>query len=701
MTTTAPGHATPLLSPPPPPPPPPPGPPAEEPDLFYRFQSRRSVIHSTRGIVACTNPLAGQAGLSILNAGGNAADAAVAASAVLAVVDPPMTGIGGDTFALFFDAKGEAGGKVLGLNASGRAPRATTLDIVCESLGLADDAAADDKKTATTLPHRSAHAVTVPAGAAGWVDAVEQFGSGRVTLAEVLAPAIRLAERGFPVSKLSAHYWQAAEEDLRTRTPPTPSIPTKTSHIMNHMLLKPDPSSPHGMRAPREGEVIKNTDLAETLRLLAAHGKAGFYQGPVAEAIVAVSQAAGSLMTLDDLAYHASLPPDIHEALSMSLGSIQAAADHSAEEGVQSLPTRPLRLWEHPPNGQGIVALLAVGILEELERSGKIAPLRSMKHNSAEYLHAVVSALRIAFADGGWFVSDLKKEEQQQEKQEVGEPAKPFDPKSLLHPAYLAKRAALFDPERAPPSPPVRGQPDELVLDDVDCLVASKADQAPTPMATSDTVYLAVTDEEGNCCSFVNSMSDLFGSCLVVPGCGFALPNRGHMFRLGPADHPNIFAGGKRAYNTIIPAILTADDETRKGAHALDTVFGVMGGYMQPQGHVQVLLNMHAFGMDPQTALDAPRVCVAPNYFWSPDRAAAASKPGEVPGQLYVEDGLSETVVNELRALGYTVVVVKRFARSLFGRGQVIRATHDPVTGDRVYVAGSDGRGDGQAVPLI
>ncbi|KAL1901863.1 hypothetical protein Sste5346_001566 [Sporothrix stenoceras] len=661
---------------------PPPPPPADDgPDPFYRFQSRRSVVHSTRGIVACTSPLAGQAGLSILEAGGNAADAAVAVSAVLAVVDPPMTGIGGDSFALFYDSRKST--KVLGLNSSGRTPQAATRKIAVESMGLslgsdgdseADKKENEEKLAAATLPHNSVHAVTVPAGAAGWVDAVEQFGSGRVTLAQVLAPAIRLAEKGFPASKLSAHYWQAAEEDLRTRAPPTPAL----SKDRPHTLLKPDPSSPHGVRAPREGEIIRNTDLAETLRRLATQGKAGFYEGPVAEAIVAVSQAAGGLMTLEDLKHHASLPPDIHEALSMPLGSIQAAGTTDKESAPSNL-----RLWEHPPNGQGIVALLAVGILEELERTGKTAPLRSMKHNSAEYLHVVISTLRIAFADAGWFVADPSNKD----------PA--FDPKNLLRPEYLVRRAALFEPERAHAMPPIHGEPADLeVVDDIDCLVASKA--TPTSPTTSDTVYLAVTDEDGNGCSFVNSMSDLFGSCLVVPGCGFALPNRGHMFRLGPADHPNIFDGGKRAYNTIIPGMVTRGDDDQ-----LDTVFGVMGGYMQPQGHVQVLLNMHAFGMDPQTALDAPRVCVAPNYFWSPDRAAAATAPNELSGQVYAEEGLPETTITELRRLGYTVVVVKRFARSLFGRGQVIRATQDSVTGERVYAAGSDGRGDGHAVPLI
>ncbi|ERS96030.1 gamma-glutamyltransferase [Sporothrix schenckii ATCC 58251] len=680
-------------------PPPLPTPADEDPDLFFRFQSRRSVVHSTRGIVASTSPLAGQAGLAILEAGGNAADAAVAASAVLAVVDPPMTGIGGDSFSLFYDAQKTH--KVLGLNASGRTPQAATRKMACESIGLplgrdrdseADQKKNDEQLAAALLPHSSVHAVTVPAGAAGWVDAVEQFGSGRVTLAEVLAPAIRLAEKGFPVSKLSAHYWKAAEEDLRTRSPPTPNISKNESRP--HTLLKPDSSSPHGVRAPREGEIIHNTDLAETMRRLATQGKAGFYEGPVAEAIVAVSKAAGGMMTLEDLKYHASLPPDIHEALSIPLGSIQAAASGTTD---RSTDASGLRLWEHPPNGQGIVALLTIGILEELERTGKIPHLRSMQHNSAAYLHAVVSALRIAFADAGWFVADP----------DTKDAASTFDPTRLLRPDYLAERADLFDPERAIPTPPLHGEPAAVgpeVVDDIDCLVASKATAAsPT---TSDTVYLAVTDEHGNGCSFVNSMSDLFGSCLVVPGCGFALPNRGHMFRLGPANHPNVYAGGKRAYNTIIPGMVTRDgdgDGEQPQQQTLDTVFGVMGGYMQPQGHVQVLLNMHAFGMDPQTALDVPRVCVAPNFFWSPDRAAAAASMagGEVSGQVYAEEGLPEATIDELRRLGYTVVVVRRFARSLFGRGQVIRATHDPVTGERVYMAGSDGRGDGHAVPLI
>ena len=650
-------------------------------DEFFRFQSRRSVVYGTRGMVACSNPLAAQAGIAILNAGGNAADAAVAVSAVLAVVDPPMTGIGGDSFALYFDA---ASGKVRALNASGRTPAAASRDAVLLSLRLKGDG----DEVAKQLPHNSPHTITVPAGAASWVDTVSQFGSHTLSLEQVLAPAITLADNGFPVSKLSAHYWDVAEEDLKKTPYQGDVLPA------NHSLLKAGNGSE--LRAPKEGELMKNTDLATTLRKLAKEGKKGFYEGDIAERIVTACRAKGCLMTLDDLKRHAELPPDISEALCMP---VSVAARASSATPADNRNSQQLHLWEHPPNGQGIVALLAMGILGELERTGRTAPLHSLKHNSADYLHVVVSALRIAFADAGWFVSDPSYGSGDSDR----DGSTQFSPDSLLDPAYLATRAALFDP--AGSFNPVRGEPSVQTplapvpptLLDVDCLAPS----ADVRLSTSDTVYLAVTDSQGNGCSFVNSMSDLFGSCVVVQGVGFALPNRGHMFRLGPAEHPNVYAGGKRPYNTIIPAIITKQSSS---IPQLDTVFGVMGGFMQPQGHVQVLLNMHAFGMDPQTALDAPRVCVAPNYFWSPDRQAAGgtadAKWPEPENKLFVEEGFPQSVVDDLQDYGYFVTETKSFGRSLFGRGQVIRSTKDPVTEGRVYAAGSDGRGDGHAVPL-
>lgn len=621
--------------------------PRNAPPLFH-FQSRRSVVHGTRGMVACTSPLAAQAGLKILEAGGNAADAAVAAAAVLGVVDPSMTGIGGDVFVLFYDARRES---VKALNASGRTPLAAKRESVCRDLGVpvGPDGRIDDTAAAgASIPSHSVHAITVPAAAAGWIDTIEQFGAGRLSRDQILRPAIHLAHQGFPVGRLAAYYWAMTEEDLRTRSPGDAGCE----------LLTRDPAEtcPGGFRAPREGELFRCPELANTLRSLATHGKAGFYKGAVAEAIVAASAALGGQLSMEDLERHAEQSPDISEALSMLL------------EGTEAEPSS-VRLWEHPPNGQGIVALLAAGLLQELERTGKIAPLATMGHNSEAYLHTLISVFRIAFADAGWHVAD---------------PADgSVDARQLLSPAYLAQRAALFDADKAP-SALQHGIPDSSGVGNDGSLVESHH--------LSDTVYLAVADEEGNGCSFVNSVSDRFGSCIVPKGTGFALPNRGRMFRLGPADHPNVFAGGKRAYNTIIPAILTEDvaGEARV-SHRLRAVFGVMGGLMQPQGHIQVLQNMHAFGFDPQTALDAPRFCIAASLF-------STSKASDA---VYVEEGIPQSVVDGLRARGHDARYLTGYARSLFGRGQVIKAGNDPLTGQRVYTAGSDPRGDGHAVPLL
>jgi gamma-glutamyltranspeptidase / glutathione hydrolase len=208
---------------------------------------------------------------------------------------------------------------------------------------------------------------------------------------------------------------------------------------------------------------------------------------------------------------------------------------------------------------------------------------------------------------------------------------------------------------------------------------------------TSDTVYLCVTDAEGNACSLVNSVSDNFGSRIIPPGTGFVLQNRGSGFHLGPQHHPNLFAPGKRPYNTIIPAIVT---NTRD--RSLHTVFGVMGGAMQPQGHVQVLMNMLRFGMNPQAALDAPRICIGVNL---PGKPTGPSK--SVDRTVYIEEGIGENVVCELEELGHEVEIIRGMGRSLFGRGQIIRVCHDPSEGQRVYSAGSDMRGDGNAAPLL
>lgn len=274
----------------------------------------------------------------------------------------------------------------------------------------------------------------------------------------------------------------------------------------------------------------------------------------------------------------------------------------------------------------------------------------------ARYLHALVQAMRIAFADGSWYVTD---------------PEHTVDPKTLLSRTYLAQRAKLFDPNKSTP-------------------IIAPGDPSGAHR-TSDTIYLCVTDSEGNACSLVNSVADTFGSRIVPPGTGFVLQNRGSGFHLSPSHHPNIYAPGKRPYNTIIPALCT---HVHDGS--LHSAFGVMGGAMQPQGHVQVLLNMERFGMNPQTALDAPRVCVGVTL---PGKATDPQK--RVDCTVYLEEGISEDVARELERLGHEVKFVCGMERSLFGRGQIIRVHHDPVDGVRVHSAGSDMRGDGHAVPLI
>lgn len=246
-----------------------------------------------------------------------------------------------------------------------------------------------------------------------------------------------------------------------------------------------------------------------------------------------------------------------------------------------------------------------------------------------------------------------------------------LDPDAFLSPSYLAERASLFDPTKSTDIP-TPGDPDGV-------------------HKTSDTVYLCVTDKEGNACSLVNSVADNFGSRIIPPGTGFVLQNRGSGFHLGPTNHPNLYAPGKRPYTTIIPAMVTKAED-----RALHSVLGVMGGAMQPQGHVQVLLNMLRFGMNPQTALDAPRICIGVSL---PGKATDPSK--KIDNTVYLEEGISEDVARELEQMGHEVKHVKGMGRSLFGRGQVIRVHHDTVDNRRVYSAGSDMRGDGHAAPQI
>jgi gamma-glutamyltranspeptidase/glutathione hydrolase len=535
------------------------------------FTSRRSPIYGRNGIVATSQPLATAAGLEILAKGGKAVDAAVAAAAALNVTEPSSTGIGGDMFALYYSADS---GRVTALNGSGRAPAALTLERL-KNEGFSRE-----------LPPFHVHTVTVPGACAGWFDLIEKHGS--LSMTEILAPAIRLAREGFPVAPLSSHSWQrGAQNQLR-------SAPN------GHELTIDG-------RGPRPGEIFRNSNLARTFEIVASGGKSAFYQGEIAEAIVSVIKEAGGCMSAEDLASHVS----------------------TWEEPI-SVTYRGLRVYECPPNGQGITALIALNILEGFD-------LSSLPSLSKERLHLMIESMRLAFADSRWYVADPKFS-----NVPIAE---------LLSKEYASERRKLIDLNRATIDP-----------------------KYGTPANSSNTVYLSVVDKFGNACSFINSNYWGFGTGIVPKGFGFSLQNRGHNFSLDP-NHPNRLEPRKRPYHTIIPAMVTRADGS------LYASYGVMGGFMQPQGHIQVLSALVDDRLDPQSALDQPRFCI---------------EAEEAGGDVALEEGIPAAVISDLEMMGHPVYLVSGYDRSLFGRGQVI--LRDPATG--VLSAGSDPRADGCAMTL-
>jgi len=548
----------------------------------YTFTSRRSPVIGRRGMVATTQPLAVAAGLEILAQGGNAADAAVATAAALNVTEPTSTGIGGDAFALHFEA---ATGQVTALNASGRAPATLTIDLI-KKAGLFRD-----PQSPIADPYHP-YTITVPGACSGWCDLVARY--GRLTMAEVLAPAIRLAEDGYPVAPNTAYFWGRGAERQLARA------------LNGHELTIEG-------RGPHAGEIFHNPGLARTFRKVAEGGKAGFYQGEIAEAIEEVIQKAGGCLSVADLANH------------------QATWDEPI-----STSYRGYRVWECPPNGQGLTALIGLNILEGFDLSG-MAPL------STERLHLQIEALRLAFADTRWYVADPQ----------FGDI--PLD--QLLSKDYAAGRRKLIDPTRA-------------TIDQ----------QRGTPVASSDTVYLTAVDAEGNACSFINSNYMGFGTGIVPKGWGFSLQNRGHNFSLDPT-HPNALKPGKRPYHTIIPGMITIDRGLRTTDGQLFASFGVMGGFMQPQGHLQVVSGLIDDGLDPQSALDRPRFII---------------KDGTAGGEIGLEEGISPEVIDQLGRMGHDVEKIGGYARAIFGRGQII--LRDSVSG--ALWGGSDPRADGCAMSL-
>jgi len=571
-----------------------------------QFLSRRSPVFGRRGMVAASQPLAVAAGLEILAAGGNAADAAVATAAALNVTEPTSTGLGGDCFALFYDA---ATRQVNALNGSGRAPAGLTLErLQREGFGIGPDVAGAHGRAPlppsvpVPLPPYHPYTITVPGACAGWCDLIARH--GRLPLATVLAPAIRLAEDGFPVAPITAYHWaRGVEQQLR--------------HAPGGLELTIDG------RAPRPGEIFRNPGLARTLRAVAEGGKQAFYEGPIAEAIASAVQGAGGCLDVADLAAHEST---WEEPISTTYRSFGAAQDRP----FGFAQDRGLRVWECPPNGQGLVALLALNILEGFDLAS-LAPL------SAGRLHLEIEALRLAFADARRYVADPRFAD--------------VPISGLLSKEYAAGRRRLINPRRA-------------TLDQ----------RHGVPAAGADTVYFSVVDGEGNACSFINSNYMGFGTGIVPAGWGFSLQNRGHNFSLDPA-HPNALAAGKRPYHTIIPALATREDGS------LYACFGVMGGFMQPQGHAQVVVALADDGLDPQAALDRPRFCIT---------------DGTAGGRVALEEGIPVQVMAELAEMGHPVAPVSGHGRAIFGRGQII--LRDPATG--VLCAGSDPRADGCAMAL-
>jgi gamma-glutamyltranspeptidase / glutathione hydrolase len=528
-------------------------------------------------MVATSQPQAVAVGLEILSQGGNAADAAVATAAALNVTEPTSTGLGGDCFALYYEA---SSGQITALNGSGRAPMSLSIELLIKE-GLADN-----------LPPFHPYTITVPGACAAWCDLVARH--GRLPMSQVLAPAIRLAEQGFPVTPITAYFWERSIPRLN-------STPGGIAMTVNG-------------RAPRAGEIFHNPGLARTLRTIAVRGKSAFYQGEIAEAIAQVVEQAGGCLSAEDLASHTS----------------------TWEQPINTT-YRGLRVWECPPNGQGLATLLALNILESFE-------FASMPALSTQRLHLMIEAMRLAFADTRWYVADSA-----------------FNPAPLewlLSKDYAAERRKLIHLDRA-----------------------SLDQQRGTPASSSDTVYLSVVDAEGNACSFINSNYMGFGTGIVPSGWGFTLQNRGLGFS-HDRFHPNALAPGKRPYHTIIPGMITIDSNNTTGIpNTLYASFGVMGGYMQPQGHLQVVSALVDDRLDPQAALDRPRFCI---------------DDGTAGGRVALEDGITLDVLNGLENMGHSVYTVNGQARALFGRGQII--LREAITG--VRCGGSDPHADGCAMTL-
>jgi gamma-glutamyltranspeptidase / glutathione hydrolase len=509
-----------------------------------RSQGRSRVI-SCGGIVAAESPLAAQAGATILAHGGNAVDAIVATNAVMGVVEPMMNGMGGDLFAIVYEAKTH---KLYGLNASGWSPEKLTIDFL-------------KRKGITQMPGHGIDTVTVPGVVDGWSKLVARFGTKK--LPELLAPAIHYAHDGFPVPEWDAEYWHAAEPFLR-----------KDANLSSTYLIDG--------HSPGVGEVFRNPNLARSLELVANGGRDAFYKGEIASKIVALSRKLGGTMTAQDL------------------------ADYSSE-WVEPISTtyHGWTVYEIPPNGQGIAALMMLNILEHF-------PLAQFGQNSAEALHVMIEAKKLAYADM---------------RRYVGDPRFSHIPVAgMLSKTYGAERAKLIDMKKA------------------NCDVAPGE---PGLGPGGDTTYLTAVDRDGNMVSLIQSNYSEFGSRLVADGTGFALQNRGALFTLDPSS-PDALAGHKRPLHTIIPGFMERGDDR--------IAFGIMGGFNQAQAHAQFVSDIVDFGMNIQQALESPRFTKL--TFHGCDVA--------------VEDRIPQSVRSALTQRGHELQVRGDYS-AMMGGGQAVR----------------------------
>jgi gamma-glutamyltranspeptidase/glutathione hydrolase len=526
--------------------------------LYYPYPSQRMTTFAKKGMVATSQPLAAQAGLDILKKGGNAIDAAIATAACLTVVEPTSNGIGGDAFALVWTK-----GKLHGLNASGPSPKSISIEAVKE-------------KGYEEMPKHGLIPVTVPGAPGAWAELSKRF--GKLPLTEVLAPAIEYAENGYPISPILGKFWNLAANKFKE---------TLTSEEFSHWF---ETFAPNG-KAPAIGEVWRSPGHASTLRSIAETNSESFYRGELADKIDQFSKQYGGFLSAEDLADY---KPEWVDPIKVNY--------------------RGYDVWEIPPNGQGLVALMALNTLKGFEYPEK---------ESVDTYHKQIEAMKLAFADGQKYITEEAKMS--------------VDVQQLLSEQYACDRRSLIGDEALTPEP---GTPPK-----------------------GGTVYLATADEDGNMVSFIQSNYMGFGSGVVVPGTGIALQNRGHNFSLDPT-HENRLEPGKKTYHTIIPGFLTKGDQPVGP-------FGVMGGFMQPQGHAQVVMNTVDFHLNPQAALDAPR------WQWLEGKKVA------------VENNFPTHIAQALARKGHEIQVA--LDSGMFGRGQII--WRDPETG--VLAGGTEARTDG------